>query len=439
MKIIQLSASNVKRLHAIEITPKGDVVEITGKNAAGKSSTLDSIFMALAGTSVVPGEPIRRGADKAHIRLDMGELIVTRKFKRQDGGKHTTSLSVESADGSSFKSPQAILDKLVSKLTFDPLEFLHAKPKDQFDMVRAFVPDVDFQKIDDQNRGDFQRRTEENRRMEEAKAAAGLIVVRDDIPDDEVDERAILDDLQNAADHNAGIERENNRRSEVACEAKKLRDYANEQRQKAAQLRAQADAADAAATASDDQAASMISTLESASALPKPIDTAQVRDRLTKAQALNQEIRKASEAYRRRASLEKVASDAALAADELTAKINARNKAKAAAIAAAAMPVPGLGFGDGFVTLNGLPFDQASSAEQLRTSIAIAMKKNTELRVILVRDGSLLDADSFTLLAEMAAENDMQVWCESVFAHSAAAIVIEDGSVREVSEEATAA
>ena len=49
MRIIRLQAENIKRLQAVEIEPHGDVVKITGKNGAGKSSVLDSIWMALAG------------------------------------------------------------------------------------------------------------------------------------------------------------------------------------------------------------------------------------------------------------------------------------------------------------------------------------------------------------------------------------------------------
>ena len=42
------------------------------------------------------------------------------------------------------------------------------------------------------------------------------------------------------------------------------------------------------------------------------------------------------------------------------------------------MPVFGLTLGDGTVTLDGVPFDQASDAEQLRTSCAIAMRGEPE-------------------------------------------------------------
>jgi hypothetical protein len=82
------------------------------------------------------------------------------------------------------------------------------------------------------------------------------------------------------------------------------------------------------------------------------------------------------------------------------------------------------------VLLDGQPFEQASDAEQLRASIAIAMKMSPALRVIRVRDGSLLDADGMQLLARMADENDCQVWIERVIADSPVAFEMVAGRVR---------
>ena len=79
MKIIELRAENVKRLKAVGIHPDGTLQVIGGRNAQGKSSVLDAIWLALGGgkagksTSV----PIRDGEDKASVTLDLGDLIVT--------------------------------------------------------------------------------------------------------------------------------------------------------------------------------------------------------------------------------------------------------------------------------------------------------------------------------------------------------------------------
>ena len=63
------------------------------------------------------------------------------------------------------------------------------------------------------------------------------------------------------------------------------------------------------------------------------------------------------------------------------------------------MPLHGLALdAEGRVTFGGLPLDQASDAEQLRVSCAIAMTGNASIRVIRVRDGSLLNEDGLAAL-----------------------------------------
>jgi hypothetical protein len=108
----------------------------------------------------------------------------------------------------------------------------------------------------------------------------------------------------------------------------------------------------------------------------------------------------------------------------------ARKEAKDQAIASAKMPVDGLSFGEDGVLLNGVPFEQASDAEQLRASVAIAAAMNPKLRVIRIRDGSLLDDDAMQALAAMAAERDLQIWIERVGEHvNTFGVVIRDGAV----------
>jgi hypothetical protein len=113
----------------------------------------------------------------------------------------------------------------------------------------------------------------------------------------------------------------------------------------------------------------------------------------------------------------------------LTRQIEDRTNDKAAKIAAAKLPIDGISFGEGQVLLNDLPFDQASDAEKLRTSVAIAMAANPKLPVVLIRDGSLLDEDGLRLVAEMADARGAQVWIERV-GTGGVGIVLENGYVK---------
>ncbi len=70
------------------------------------------------------------------------------------------------------------------------------------------------------------------------------------------------------------------------------------------------------------------------------------------------------------------------------------------------------------------------AAEKLRASVSIAMAMNPKLRVIRVRDGSLLDEDGLRLLAEMADKSDYQIWIERVDSSGKVGFVLEDGHLK---------
>lgn len=175
MKIIALEAENLKRLTAVRIEPNGNLVQITGKNGQGKTSVLDAIWWALAGTSNVQTTPIRKGEERATISLDLGKLKVLRKFIAQDDGSYTTSITVENGEGARFQSPQKMLDALVGQLSFDPLEFSRMKPADQVQALRSLVRDFDFDAAAVEHKADFDERTIQNRKAKDCQAAADVL------------------------------------------------------------------------------------------------------------------------------------------------------------------------------------------------------------------------------------------------------------------------
>ena len=165
--------------------------------------------------------------------------------------------------------------------------------------------------------------------------------------------------------------------------------------------------------------------------LPERVTFDDLDEQFEQAEATN---RTAEDAARQAATRSRLTAEAAQAEGEsarLSEAMDARKLAAVAAVEKAALPIPGLALEHGRVSLNGLPFSQASDADQLRASCAIAMRGDQKLRVIRVRDGSLLDKDSMAILAEMAVDADYQVWVERVDASGKVGIVIEDGRVKE--------
>lgn len=428
MKIVQLQAENVKRLKAVEISPEGHIVEITGRNGQGKSSVLDAIWWALAGTTHIQAVPIRKGENEARIRLDLGEIKVVRTFRKREDQTFTTSIAVESTDGARYPSPQRMLDGLLGALSFDPLAFTRMDGKAQLEALKRFVPGVDFEAIERANKADYDRRTDVNRQVRALRAQASAIIVPPDVPAARIDDAALVAEMERAGEHNALIERRRAGREAAAAEVKRLDAEAERIRAEIAVLNDRL--RDTAGTADQKRG-----QLANAEALPKPIDTAALRERIADASRANAALARHEE----RARVEAQATEAETQSAALTKAIEERVAAKREAIAKAELPVPGLGFGDDEILLDGVPFDQASSAEQLRTSVAIAMAANPKLRVIRVQDGSLLDEEAMRILAEMAQAADYQVWIEVVQSGRSAAIVIEDGSVKGAVQVAQAA
>lgn len=435
MRIVQLTAENYGRLSAVDIRPTGDVVEITGRNAQGKTTVLNAIWSALKHAENVQSVPIHVGANSARIRLDLGELIVERRFTPSG-----TTLTVENADGARFRSPQAVLDALVGALSFDPLAFTRKKPREQFDDLRQIAKvEVDFEALDALNKRDYERRTEINRQAKAARASAEALPVKvvwsgDDDADDVPTESALLDRMEKAAAENSRIDAERARRQSELDRAERLRDDATLFEADAADLAKRANQLADKAFQCRVEAEQIASEVTSAPELPAHENVAELRARLDKVREFEKALARVDE----RKQHEESAADLERQADAITDAMAAREKQKADAIAAAKFPVDGLGLSDGAVTLNGIPLTQASSAEQLRVSLAVAMAANPKLRVIRIQDGSLLDPDSLAVIERMAADADFQVWIERVDASGKVGIVIDDGKVAAVNAEPAA-
>jgi hypothetical protein len=425
MKIIELQAENVKRLRAVTITPEGNIVEISGRNGQGKTSVLDAIWWAVSGTTHIQAVPIRKGENEARIRLDLGDLKVLRTFRRREEGGHTTSLVVESADGARYQSPQKMLDSLLSALSFDPLAFTRMDGKAQLETLKRFVPGVDFAAIEKASKADFDRRTEVNRTIRTLRAQAVSIEVPAGTPAERIDDAALVAEMQQAGEFNTELERRRSRREQAEQDLRTAEETARKDRDRAAELRVAASKMDEQAEGQEQHAATLRAKLAEAPVLPDPIDTLDLRQRIADAGRTNTAVAQREQRDRIEAQVQAAETEAAA----LTKAMEKRATEKREAIAKAHLPVPGIGFGEDEILLNEVPFDQASSAEQLRTSVAIAIAANPKLRVIRIQDGSLLDEDAMRILAEMAQAADYQVWIEVVQSGRSAAIIIEDGAV----------
>lgn len=413
LTVVGLQVENFKRVQAVNISPDPNqpIVAISGKNAQGKSSVIDAIWAALAGAAATRGtkttKPVKDGADKATVRVDLGDLIVTRTWNK--AGKST--LTVTNADGAKYSSPQAMLDDLIGTLTFDPLAFTRLTPRDQVAALMEVVDlDVDLDALDNQRAELYDKRTEIGR---DRKKLGDTPEIDYRLPEQETPATELFDRIT-AARHTHDSKRE------AARKLDQVADATRELEEKRAEIDRQIEQQN---TIAQQLRQAYESAKQAADAAENPDE---LQDQLADLDRTNAAIRSNNAAKQHAAQAEEL--DKAYAAK--TDEIAALDKAKADALAAATFPLDGLSFGDDGVTYNGQPLGQASAAEQLRAATAIAAALNPTVRVIRIADGSLLDSESRAALEDMARAENFQIWLELVDETGELGVVIEDGKVK---------
>jgi hypothetical protein len=390
VKIVRLTAENVKRLVAVNIEPQpdGSLVIVSGRNGQGKTSVLDSIWLTLENKAAAKANvrPVRDGETTAYAELDLGDLVVRREWRGE-----TSKLEVRSKAGARYPSPQKMLDDLVGKLSFDPIAFLRTDQKAQRAQLLQVV-DVGFDpdEFERKRKAVYDERTEIGRELKRFEGALSQLPeyaqkqTQLGAPIERVDVAAMAEAYSKASYIH-------HRQVEIANEIERLQAEFNQ--------------------LGDYVPAEEIATQER---------------ELREAQRRNEQARDIEEADKLR---NKIAEFKAYHAEKVQ-KLEQAEVYKAQQIASAQMPVDGLSFNEDGLTYRGVPLGQASGAEQLRVAVGIAMAANPSIRVIRVADGSLLDRESLAALDELARERDFQIWIERVEDDSPMAVVIEDGQVK---------
>lgn len=462
-RLTHLEVENFMKLTMVDFPIKRGVTEISGKNKAGKTSTLNALAVFLDGLKVAPSEPIHTGAERSRIKGRLGEMYVIRYIETGRNGKYTTKIQFQPIDGKPYPATQAQLYDLIGEHSLDPVDFLKLDSKGLFKAFQAFVPGFDFAKALLQHKADYDRRTEVNRVASESRAAASLIIVPAITPDEPIDEADLVKKLQEAGNENARTVQRRANRQTVAVKAVQLRESATQLKANLATTEAniRQGVADAVAdfrrqiaaleeriekatqdaelkilndrkyvhdtvAANTKEAGELEAQIAAAGALPETIDTAALSEQINKARSTNESINRKAERAKHVATAVKYEAES----KALTDSIKARQGAQRKAIADAKLPIEGLDFADGEVRLNDHPFEQASMAEKLTLALAYTVKRNPELRLAWIRDASLLDDEAYACIERLAEEFDCDVLLETVRPIGKNAVVLEDGRVK---------
>lgn len=413
LKIIELKATNVLNLKAIELKPDLKTVVLTGKNDAGKSAIINAIFMALTGKSVE--KPIRKGEDKAEVEIDVGRFHVHKIWTDK-----TTRLEVykidEDGNKSSYGSPQKLLNEIIGSLSFDPLEFKNMDKKAQRDLL-AKVVGLDLSDLIEKSAEIYAERTAKNKEIKKLETVFELRAKPvEDLPIEVISVTALIQKLKDIAfkklKHDEYLDQFEEMRLGQVAYTKEIEELKERIDLKTRLLKD-------------------LENMQLKLVKPEIVTDEEIEEINLEISTVEEKNKAILDAIDYRKSEDELMLERSNA-DSMDDIILGFEKEKMKRIKACKYPIPGLTIDDESVYYNGNPFSQESSSRQIRISTAIAMALNPKLKVIMIRDGSLLDNDSMKEILDLTGGKDYQLWIERVDSSGKVGVFIEDGGIKSI-------
>lgn len=421
MKVYNLEVDNYKRLKAINLTPEDDMIILQGENEQGKSTIIDSIFVAMGGK--LPEKPIRDNEERAEINLDIGEYRVKRVITKKKDGGYNSYLTIKDKDGTKMSSPQKIIDDIMGKITFDPLEFAKYDAKKQRDVLLELVG-LDFAFEEEEIKRLYDERRLVGRERDKLSGVVKNLETEDftGVPDKETSLEEITNQVNSLTSQINEIEKKetnlsqlNSKQSDLIAKISRLLQELNKAKKELAETE---------------------SLLAEASAELGKFNKEELfekrKDLILKSRKIdenNSKFRKRKEYLQKQIELKTLEDQY----NNFTKEIEQYDEDKKKRIQSAKMPIKGLSFDEDGVLYNSIPLSQLSSAAEFKVCLAIGMAMNPQLKIITSKYGSLLDDTNMKIVEEMTKGKGYQSWIERVGNNSETGILIEDGEIREKS------
>lgn len=393
------------------------LVKISWENWAGKSTIVDAIFLAIKGKTYLgrgreASNLITKWQDESKIEVTLEsnekKLTITRKIDEK--GKVT--LDIVSSDWG--KLYQADLDVLLSEFTIDPLEFTRKSSKEQYEIVKE-LSWVDTTEVDAQIQ-EQEKKTQEVRAIHRAKQWA----VKDFWPRENVETMSASEILDESTKYHNHLTHINGLENKVeSCEKRleSIDDDIAEYEEKIRQLKEEKKQTNQEYMDAQGKLAEVD--------MSKEETQAQISE-LKERQANIEENNKKAEEYKMYVRLldERKQSEDTLKENEKA--LDDLRDTRKQLIEWANMPIEWLAFDEKEgVLIDWLPLDQLSSAQQLVLACRIATTQNPNMKVIYIKDGSLLDSNSMELITKLANDEDYQIFVERV-GEEADSIIMRD-------------
>lgn len=395
-QIKRIKIQNFKGLKAFEGEVLGKDVYLTGRNASGKTSFIDAVWLALTGKNIPP-KPVSTGSKKGLIEVELSDGYIVRT--KLAVGKTPVQFEIENLnavdDKDKFvKAPRTWLNERIGVIDFDVNEFFKMSDAKQVEYF-CKITGVDVHEQDQQIEELTDSRKFDKKKLVELQALTGYFN-----PEDA--EKELVDVV--ALANEISVLKESER---VKAEAwnKVTEGVANrEARVKALKLELET---------LETEIQSGYDWLKDENNKPIPNVELQQKEAIFKdSEIINARIQEAKAFKQADEAIEKLET----AISEATEGI-AEQKDQKALIISQKISIEGLSYDveNECFLFNGLPFDktQINTASQLIAGLKIGASLLNEVKILKI-DASLIDKENFEKVQKWSGSEGIELFVELV-------------------------
>lgn len=428
MRVVEFEVFHMMGLKRAKLQmPENGVVLIGGENGHGKTRTIESFLMAMCGKSGMDWPDVELADEDregwVRVKLtgdtelhDLEGFVVELKLKKRRGKPVLEQFRILDSTGDEAASPREFLQRLYSLRALDPRALEKASPAKRAELIKKLVG-LDFTDLDSDRDVAYKKRTEINRDNKMLQGRRSGIEFPEGTPDAPISVVALVAEKDRAMAYNRAVDQDARALKNMQDHDAKLADEITKLEQRLADLK------EAKAKYVVD-----IAKQQEIVAGAVKIDVTQIQDAIESSEITNADVSRKLEASR----LDKEIHQLAVESQKLTDKIERIDNEKQRKLEDAKWPLPNMSLDDSGVLLDGLPFEQASSAQRLFASVKVGMALNPKLKLFVSKDGNDLDNKTLLELDKMLKENGYQMILEFVTRSDAdearCAVVFKDGT-----------
>ena len=422
IKVLNLVVENFKNIEKTEVDFAGRSATIIGKNGAGKSSLIQAICSPID-SNYIPAKPVKKGEERGSIELTIGgklhgeedTYVLGLYFSKQHKKGRIT---ITNSDGEKVNGGKQFISDIVGNIGFDIQEFIKlgvtsngniSKPgvQEQIEILKKLMPkDVlkQMHNLDKEFKDVYEARADVNRDILHAKSR----LEGHDFSQDELERYNEVIDTEGIVSKMTNIEKELEKYNKVFSTVDSLLDSIPLKQERLALLEEKVEALHAEITADIDK-----------------LDKGEVwlmKKTKPSIEAMNIELSNAN-MHNNKVKEVKSLQDSQIAirllqenSEANTERLDKIKREKKQIFTSSPLPVKGLTFDEEGIYFKGLPFVEGQHPSSTIISIGakIGMALNPNLRMLVIKDGSLLDKKTLKWLVSQCEKENYQLFVEMV-------------------------